>query len=68
MSTATADRLRCILAPSFGGDRDLGTGQGELDVSADGRFVVFVSGEALPPGAAAGSLAVDRAENPPWTP
>lgn len=51
-----------------GGDPELGIRQGEFDVSADGRFVVFVSGEALLPGAEAGSLAVYRVENPLWTP
>lgn len=51
-----------------GGDPDLGIRQGEFDVSANGRFVVFVSGEALLPGTEAGSLAVYRVENPLWTP
>lgn len=51
-----------------GGDPDLGIQQSQYDVSADGRFVVFVSGEALLPGTEVGSLAVYRVENSLWTP
>jgi Tol biopolymer transport system component len=50
------------------GDPELGIRQGEFDVSGDGRFVVFVSGNALLPGAEEESLAVYRVENPLWTP
>lgn len=51
-----------------GGDPELGIRQGEFDVSANGRFVVFVSGNSLLPGAEEESLAVYRVENPLWTP
>ena len=51
-----------------GGDPELGIRQGEFDVSGDGRFVVFVSGNALLPGAEEETLAVYRVENPLWTP
>jgi Tol biopolymer transport system component len=51
-----------------GGDPDAGIWGPEFDVSGDGRVVVFVSANALTPGADVGSLAVYRVENPLWTP
>ena len=49
-------------------DLQLGIRQGDFDLSADGRFVAFVSGAALLPGAELGSLATYRVENPLWAP
>jgi Tol biopolymer transport system component len=50
-----------------GGDPDLGI-RNEFALSGNGRFVVFVSGEALVDAAEPGSLAVYRTQNPLWTP